>query len=87
VPPAAVCAVLDLFPFLAWLAAATSAVGLVVLWRDGETRPYWLWLLTAWFVLAACCQFLSGSGVVQASGLAMQTLLAVGMLVRFRAVR
>lgn len=71
-------------PFLAWLAAITSAVLLAVLWNLGELRGGSLAVLLFLFLLAAYCQFLAGSVVAGAVGLALQTLLAIGLILRWR---
>ena len=41
-------------------------------------------ILVSVFVVAAYGQFLSGSAIVGAAGLAMQTLLAIALIVRWR---
>lgn len=75
---------LDVLPFLAWLAAITSGVVLAVLWSGGELRPRSRLILLAWFLIAAYLQFLGGSPVQSAMGLLLQTMLAVGLIVRSR---
>jgi hypothetical protein len=74
--------VLQILPVLAWLAATTSAVLLVVSWRFGEPRRGSVALFSAWFLAAAYCQFLSGSPTVGAAGLCLQTMLAIVLIVR-----
>jgi len=71
-------------PFLPWIATATSACGLVLLWRDLETSEGWLAVLSAWFAAGLFCQFFVSSAVVSAIGLALQTLLAIAVVVRIR---
>ena len=75
---------LDVLPFLLWLAAITSLVLLVVLWSGGELGGPARVLLGGWFLGAAWCQFFSGSMTWAAIGLALQTLLAVYLLVRWK---
>ena len=75
---------LQIFPFLAWIAPGTSAVLLVFLWSLGELGPRALAVLVGWFLLAGYCQFFSGSAVAAAAGLALQTILAVYLLFRWR---
>lgn len=75
---------LQLFPFIVWLAAITSVVLLVVLWNLGDLRFRTAALLTAWFLVAAYCQFFAGSASVGAVGLALQTALAVTLLIRWK---
>jgi len=72
------------FPFIDFLAAATSVVLLVMLVAAGELRPRGLAAVVAWFVGAAACQFLARSEAMAAAGLALQTLLAVVLTVRWR---
>jgi len=75
---------LEIFPFLTWAAAITSAVLLAVLWTLGELRRWSLAGLLAWFVVAAYGQFFSGSQVASAVGLCLQTMLAIGLVLRYR---
>lgn len=67
-----------LFPWLAWVAAITSFVLLVVRWSvdDGSPR-WWLAALTGCFLLSGYLQFFSPSEPLQVTGLVIQTLLAV----------
>lgn len=76
--------VLEILPFMAWAAAITSASLLVMLGVLGELRRGSLAILIGWFVLAVYCQFFGGSVVAGAVGLALQTILAVGLVVRLR---
>jgi hypothetical protein len=72
------------FPFIAWLALATSAVLLLMLAAAGDLRTRSLIALVAWFLIAAGCQFMARSPGVGAAGVALQTLLAVVLTVRWR---
>jgi len=76
--------VLQLFPFVVYLAPFTSAVVLVMLASAGELRWRAGLGLGALFAVAAYCQFFHGSAVVAAAGLGLQTLLAIYLLVRWR---
>jgi hypothetical protein len=76
--------VLYILPFLTWLAAIASAALLVVLWQFGELRGNGLALVLGWFLAAGYCQFFAGSPVVEAAGIALQTILAIGLILRFR---
>ncbi len=75
---------LQLFPFLTWLAAAASCVLLAVLWRSGELRPRTFLVLLCGFLIAGYCQFFASSAWVAALGRAAQTLLAIGLILRWR---
>jgi hypothetical protein len=79
--------VLQLFPFLAWLAPITSAVLLTLLWNLGDLGRGTLAVLLAWFLLAGWCQFLAGSAVVAAAGLLLQTILAIYLIFRWKLSR
>ena len=75
---------LHLLPFPAWLATATSATLLIVNWRTGELSPGALLVLLAWFAVAVCCEFGAFSSGVSTTGLVLQTILAIVLLVRWR---
>ena len=74
----------QILPFLAWLAAITSAVLLIVLWRLGELRRLSVGVLLGWFLLAAYCQFLAASAIVGSVGLLFQTILAIYLMLRWK---
>jgi hypothetical protein len=76
--------VLDILPFLTWLAAITSVVLLVVSWKFGELRRSGVAALVGWFLVAAYCQFFGGSPLVSAVGLFLQTMLAILLMIRWR---
>jgi hypothetical protein len=76
--------VLLLFPFLAWLAAATSIVMAGMLAAAGELHVSSGAVVAGWFLVAAYCQFFTGSPSGAAAGLALQTLLAVGLTAWWR---
>ena len=75
---------LDVLPALAWIAAITSASVLIVLGYANDLRRRTIVILAGWFLVAAYCQFFGGSPLVAATGLALQTLLAIGLIVRWR---
>jgi hypothetical protein len=75
---------LQIFPFLAWLAALTSVVLLALLWSLDELRRYSGAALLVWFLIAGYCQFFGGSPVVRAVGLFFQTILAIVLTLRWR---
>jgi hypothetical protein len=74
---------LQLFPFVSWLAAATCVVMLVMLWATGESRRG-LAIATVWLLAAGYCQFFAASPIISAVGRALLTLLAIGLIVRWR---
>jgi hypothetical protein len=76
--------VLQLFPFAAWLATATSVVMLVLLHVMGELTGRAGAFAVAWFLVAASCQFAGDSQAIVMIGLGLQTLLAIGLIVRWR---
>jgi hypothetical protein len=76
--------VIQIFPFAAWLALATSAVLLVMLLTLGELRLRGGSVLVGWFLAAAYCQFFALSADVAAAGLALQTLLAIYLILRWK---
>ena len=75
---------LQLFPFLGWLALVTSVVLLIVLFWLGELSPRALVLLVAWWVIAAYGEFYGGTAIVSAAGRGLQTVLAVHLIMRWR---
>ena len=70
--------------FLSWLAAATSIVVLVMLAASGDLTLRTGAVVGVLILLAAYAQFFSGSPLVRAAGLGLQTLVAVYLLVRWR---
>lgn len=75
---------LIVFPFLAWIAAAMSGALLVALWMMGDLGRREAALLTGWFLAAVCCQFLGKTEGVITVGLALQTVLAIYLIARWR---
>jgi hypothetical protein len=76
--------VLQLFPFAGYLAAVTSAVTLAMLAAAGEMRVRSGAVAVIVFLIAGYCQFFAGAPLISAMGLALQTLLAVALIVRWR---
>jgi len=72
--------VLEILPFLAGVAAFTSVVLLIVIGKFGDLKRGTLTIFLVWFLVAGYCQFFGGSPVAGAVGLALQTLLAIGLL-------
>lgn len=75
---------LPILPFVAWVAIVTSVVLLAALFALGELSPRALAILIAWCGAAAYGQFFGSSAAVSAAGLALQTLLAVYLILRWR---
>ena len=75
---------LNVLPFLTWLSAITSGVLLCVSWRFGDLRLGSGLVLLAWLLAAAYFQFCSAKPLVSAFGLLLQTILAVGLLIRWK---
>jgi hypothetical protein len=75
---------LQLFPFASLLATAVSVAFIVMLWFSGDLRPRGGVVVVVWFVAAAWCQFVGGSAALSATGLVLQTLLAIGLIARWR---
>jgi hypothetical protein len=76
--------VLIIFPWLAWTAIATSAALLFMLYSSGTIGRWALVVLVGWFLLAGYCQFFGDSATLQASGVALQTVLAVYLIMRWK---
>jgi hypothetical protein len=75
---------LILFPFLAWFAVITSAALLVMLCAAGELGPRGLSVLLGWFLVAAYCQFFGAPAILATSGLVLQTVLAIYLVIRWK---
>jgi hypothetical protein len=76
--------VLQFFPFVGWVAAATSVAMFVMRAAAGELRARTGAALIVLFLIAVYAQFFSGSAIAGAAGLAFQTLLAISLIVRWR---
>lgn len=75
---------LQILPFLVWLAPITSGVLLVILWDLGELRRLSAAAFLIWFLLAGYLQFFAGSPIASAVGLGSQTILAVFLFWRWK---
>jgi hypothetical protein len=75
---------LAFFPVLGWLAAGTAVVMLVMLQALGALPLRQRATLVACLLLAGYCQFFAESPLVAAGGLALQTMLAIYLIVRWR---
>jgi hypothetical protein len=75
---------LQVFPFLGWLAAITSGVLIVVLWTAGAIGRRAGAVLVVWFLVAGFYQF-SGASVFSATaGLVLQTVLALYLILHWK---
>jgi hypothetical protein len=77
---------LQLFPFLAWLAPATSITMIGMLIAAGNLRARPAIVVCLWCAAAAWWQFFGGSPGASVTGLGLQTLLAVALIVRWRLI-
>ena len=75
---------LQLFPFFGYLAVITSAVLLAALFAQGEIRAVTGGVLAVLCAAAAWCQFFAASAPLSAVGLVLQTVVAVGLFVRWK---
>ncbi len=75
---------IQIFPFALWLAVVSSAVLLIALWGSGDMSPSHAVVLVVWLIAAAYLQFFAASPVLAALGLALQTLLAVYLVIRMK---
>ena len=75
---------LQFFPLVGWIAAATTLAMLAMLAAAGDLHGRSSVVLIVLFLIAAYAQFFSGSPIVGAAGLALQTLLAISLIVRWR---
>jgi hypothetical protein len=76
--------VLIIFPWIAWIAIAASAVLLLVFYSSGTIGRWALIVLAGWFLLAVYFQFFGDSGALRAFGLVLQTVLAICLLLRWK---
>ena len=75
---------LQLFPFSAWIAPVTSASLLAILWGFGDIDPRQGILLSVWLVVAAYLQFFGESMATVATGLGLQTILALYLILYWK---
>ena len=75
---------IQFIPFIDWLAALTSITLLIVLWRAADIGQLEAAVLGAWFATAAGVQVFSDSFLATRVALALQTVLAVYLIIRWR---
>ncbi len=75
---------LQIFPFLDWLAIITSAALIVGLWTVGELGPRGGAILLGWLAIGGWCQFLGASSLTTTLGLVLQTILAIYLILRWK---
>jgi hypothetical protein len=75
---------LQLFPFSAWIALVTSTTLLGILWAFGEVSTRQGTMLSVWLAVAAYFQFLGESMTTVAVGLALQTVLALYLILYWK---
>ena len=74
----------QVFPFVAWLAPLISAALLIVSWANEESRGISLAVASVLFAIASYGQFLADTGWAHTAGLPLQTILAIYLLLRWR---
>ena len=75
---------LQLFPFSAWIALVTSTSLLVILWSCGDIGARQGVALSVWLVVAGYLQFFGESMTTVAVGLALQTVLALYLILYWK---
>ena len=75
---------LQIFPFVGWLALITSIVLLAALFWLGDLRSRTLVALGVWWIVAAYAQLFGRTPNVAAAGLGLQTILSVYLIIRWR---
>ena len=75
---------LQLFPFSAWIALVTSASLLAILWGFGEMEQRQGIVLSVWLAVAAYLQFFGGSMTTVVTGLGLQTILALYLILYWK---
>ena len=75
---------LQLFPFSAWIAIVTSTALLVILWSFGDIEARQGLVLSVWLVVACYLQFFGESMATVAAGLALQTALALYLILYWK---
>ena len=75
---------LQLFPFSAWIVLVTSASLRAILWGFGDMEQRQGIVLSAWLVVAAYVQFFGESMMTVAIGLALQTILALYLILYWK---
>lgn len=77
-------AILSLFAWMPLVAVTTAAVLLVALRWSGDVEGRSFVVLLAWFAVAAGLQFIVRSPALALTGMLLQTVLAVYLLLRWR---
>ena len=67
---------------LFWAPAIASALLLTLLWAQDELSGRVTWFVVGWFLLALAAQYLATSTGVWILGLALQTALAIFLLLK-----
>ena len=67
---------------LFWIPAVASVLLLVLLWAQNELAGRAAWLLGGWFLLALAAQYLAPTTGAWIVGLALQTALAIFLLLK-----
>ena len=75
---------IQFIPFIDWLAALTSITLLIVLWRAADIGQFETAALGVLFAAAAGVQVFSDSFLATRIALALQTVLAVHLIIRWR---
>jgi hypothetical protein len=75
---------MSLFPYINLLAPVTSLALLIVLASAGDFGRIQLGVLIVWFVAAGFLQFHAATLGAAAAGLALQTALAIYLLIRWK---
>lgn len=75
---------MQFLPFLALVAPVASVALLIGEYVSGDLERRGAIALGAMIAAAAYCQFFAGAAIVSAMGLAMQTLLAIYLILRWR---
>ena len=75
---------LQLFPFSAWIALVTSTCLLGILWGFGDMDQRQGIVLSVWLVAAGYLQFFGESMATVATGLGLQTILALYLILYWK---
>ena len=75
---------LQLFPFSAWIAFVTSAALLAILWGFGDIDQRQGIVLSVWLGVAAYLQFFGESMATVVTGLGLQTILALYLILYWK---
>lgn len=75
---------LQLFPFIAYVAVVTSITLLAILWNSGDIGQVQGIVLTGWLAGAAYCQFFGESMATVVIGLGLQTVLALYLILYWK---